>query len=291
MTYQEILKEAENRLNKAGIEEYKANAWLLFSSIFKMDRLEFMMACLDYADDEGSESSFANLNEAIDKRIAGVPVQYISNEQSFYGYDFYVDERVLIPRQDTEIVVETIINTLQAYMLKNNLTKLNKLLDVCTGSGCIAITLANELPIDEVYASDVSSDALEVAAINGKRLNTNVKWILSDCFNNLGELKNSLDVIVSNPPYIETEVINSLEPDVKDHEPMLALDGSLDGLKFYRLITAEAKDYLKAGGYLFYEIGYNQGKAVYSIMKDNGFKDVQVAKDLAGLDRVCYGHL
>ncbi len=291
MTYQEILKNAEDKLNTAGDADYKADAWIIFSYIFNMDRMHFMMACLDYIDDEVDEELIDKYNEAVDKRIAGTPVQYITNEQNFYGYDFYVDENVLIPRQDTEIVVENVINTLQSYMLDKGITTIDSVLDMCTGSGCIAVTLSKELPIEHVYASDISDGALEVAKKNAAQLEANVDVIKSDVFSELVSLKGKLDAVVSNPPYIASDVIKGLDVQVKDHEPMLALDGSADGLKFYREITSEAPQYLKDGGYLFYEIGYDQGKDVAMIMKENGFTDVMVAKDLAGLDRVCYGHL
>ncbi len=291
MTFQEILKNAEIRLLDAGIEEYKSDAWLLFSNIYDMDRVEFMMNCLDYEKSDPDPLAFDRLNEAIDRRIEHVPVQYITNVQNFYGYDYYVDEHVLIPRQDTEVVVECVINTLQAYMLDKNLITIPAVLDMCTGSGCIAITLSKELNIDNVYASDISPDALDVARRNNASLNANVNFIESDMFSELGNLKNSLDAIVSNPPYIKSEVIETLDQEVRLNEPRLALDGSEDGLRFYRIIVENACDYLKEGGLLFFEIGYDQGEEVSALMIEHGFLDVRVVKDLAGLDRVCFGHL
>ncbi len=291
MTFQEILKNAEIRLLDAGIEEYKSDAWLLFSYIYDMDRVEFMMNCLDYEKSEAEPLAFLRLNEAIEKRINHIPVQYITNTQNFYGYDFYVDENVLIPRQDTEIVVECVINTLQTYMLDKKIASIPAVLDMCTGSGCIAITLSKELNIDNVYASDISPGALAVARRNGESLDAGVTFIESDMFNGLFDLKNSLDAIVSNPPYIRSDVIDTLDKEVRLNEPRLALDGDEDGLKFYRIITYNARDYLKDGGYLFFEIGYDEGQEVSSLMKENGFSDVRVLKDFAGLDRVCYGHL
>jgi release factor glutamine methyltransferase len=291
MTFQEILKNAELRLKDAGIEEYKSDAWILFSHIYDMDRIEFMMNCLDYEKSNPDPLAFDRLNEAIERRIGHTPVQYITNTQNFYGYDYYVDENVLIPRQDTEVVVECVINTLQAYMLDKKLVSIPAVLDMCTGSGCIAITLSKELNIDNVYASDISQDALDVAKRNNTALNANVNFIESDLFSELNDLKNSLDAIVSNPPYIKSEVIETLDNEVRLNEPRLALDGSEDGLKFYRDIVLNARDFLKDGGLLFFEIGYDQGQEVSALMKENGFVDVSVVKDLAGLNRVCYGHL
>lgn len=287
MTYQEMLLFIEEELQDSGIEEYKSDAWILFSECFQMSRVDFMMKCIGDGE-EGDEEKWQQLLEWIALRKTGVPVQYITHTQNFYGYDFYVDENVLIPRMDTEVLVETIINVMQQEMLKNQSISCGKLLDVCTGSGCIAITLANMLKWDAVHGVDISMGALEAAKKNGAAYDNKVTFYESDVFSNV---QDQYDVIVSNPPYIESAVIDTLATEVKDHEPRLALDGTEDGLFFYRKIIAEAKQYLKKEGLLFFEIGANQGNAVKQLFYENEFKDVRIVADLAGLDRVVYARL
>ena len=222
----------------------------------------------------------------IARRATHYPLQYITHTQEFMGLDFYVDERVLIPRQDTEVLVETTLE-----FLKDGMT----VLDMCTGSGCILISLAANRRLASGLGVDLSEGALEVAQKNA-RVNglSQLQWIQSSLFeafeNDLDKSdKLQVDVIVSNPPYIESEVIPTLMPEVRVHEPMMALDGFEDGLYFYREITANAPAYLKNKGYLLFEIGYNQGEAVADLMRMTGFVNVQIKKDLAGLDRVVYG--
>lgn len=287
MTYQEMLLFIEEELQDSGIEEFKSDAWILFSECFDMSRVDFMMKCIGDGD-EGDEVKWQQLLEWTALRKTGVPVQYITHVQNFYGYDFYVDENVLIPRMDTEVLVETIINVMQQEMLKKQSVSCGKLLDVCTGSGCIAISLANMLEWDAVEGVDISTGALEVAKKNGTVYDNKVKFYESDVFSNV---QDQYDVIVSNPPYIESAVIETLATEVKDHEPRLALDGTEDGLFFYRKIIAEAKQYLKKEGLLFFEIGADQGNAVKQLFYENEFKDVRIVADLAGLDRVVYARL
>ena len=284
MTLQEMLKWGETQLQESGIYEYSSDAWILFSYCFQMERVEFMMNCVNYIELEPiRKEQWQQYQQAIAIRITGKPVQYITKEQNFYGYDFYVDERVLIPRQDTEVLIECVEQTMRQVMLHKKQAQLGRLLDMCTGSGCIAITLSNVLEWEEVMAVDVSEDALEVAAKNNQQFGNRVKLVQSDLFANV---QGTFDVIVSNPPYIETAVIETLSTEVKQYEPRLALDGKEDGLYFYRIIISKAREYLKKEGFLFLEIGYNQAEAVKQLCYDWGYEDVRVVADLAGLQRV-----
>lgn len=289
MTYQEMLLWGEKELTQQGIPEAKANAWILFSYAFSMNRIDFLMNCIHWVEEDTEDiRCWEQFQQMIAVRKTGVPVQYITHEQNFYGYDFYVDERVLIPRQDTEVLVECVQQMMHQEMLQRKTDKLGRLLDMCTGSGCIAITLANMLEWDEVWAVDISKDALAVAERNNKALGNRVRLMQSDLFSNLEADEAGFDVIVSNPPYIESAVIETLSTEVKDHEPRLALDGAGDGLYFYRKIIDEARKYLKKEGLLFFEIGAKQGPAVRQLCYDYGYKDVRIVADLAGLDRVAW---
>lgn len=287
MTYQEMLHWGEEELKRQGIAEAKSNAWILFSYVFSMSRLEFMMHCIEDGEDAPeNEEKWTVFQEMIEERVKGIPVQYITHEQNFYGYDFYVDDRVLIPRQDTEVLVSCVEQAMQQEMLQKRKISPGRLLDMCTGSGCIAITLANVLKWEEVWAVDVSEDALAVAQRNNQTLGGMVHLLQSDLFSNLEGQKEYFDVIVSNPPYIESAVIDTLSVEVKDYEPRLALDGTADGLYFYRVIVKEAREYLKKEGQLFFEIGAQQGAAVKQLCLDYGYEDIRIVADLAGLDRV-----
>lgn len=223
-----------------------------------------------------TENQEAYIKACVDRRILGEPLQYIINEQYFFGRKFYVDENVLIPRADTEVLVEEVIKVAKDI-------KSPKILDLCTGSGCIAITLKKELPSAKVYATDISERALNVARKNAENLNADVSFMQSDLFDNICEC--NFDIIVSNPPYIETDVCEKLDEQVKK-EPLLALDGGEDGLKFYREIVFRAKEFLKAKKYIFFEIGYNQGEKVREILEKENYKDIEVIKDFSGNDRV-----
>ena len=239
----------------------------------------------------------------IDRRMNREPLQHILGEACFYGRSFLVNENVLVPRLDTEVLVEQALK-----VTRDN----DAVLDMCTGSGCIIITMALERELSFACGCDLSDKALLVAESNRARLIPKDRY----CFVNAdgdnkgifrfcqGDLFDSLDknyglnlkpvkfdVIVSNPPYIETEVINTLSDEVRLHEPVMALDGSADGLEFYRRISAKASEYLNPSGYLLYEIGYNQGQQVSMIMEEAGFRDVEIIKDLAGLDRVVKARL
>ncbi|MBE5939802.1 MAG: peptide chain release factor N(5)-glutamine methyltransferase [Lachnospiraceae bacterium] len=277
MTFKEILELGAETLKEAGIEEYKSDAMLLLEYVFDIDRAKYFLLCFDEADDV----KVKEYKEAIAKRSNRIPLQHITGIQNFMGYDFIVSKDVLIPRLDTEVVTETAINAMKSVNSP-------EILDICTGSGCIAIALTKLVEGAKVTAVDISKAALCIAEENNKKHDAGVTFIESDIFENV-PTDSKFDLIISNPPYIKTEVIEGLMSEVKDFEPMLALDGSEDGLKFYRIISKEASNYLKAGGVIVYEIGYDQGDDVAHLLTENGFKDVEVRKDLAGLDRVVIG--
>lgn len=275
MTNRQILSKAEETLREAGIEEYKSDAWLLFEYVFGMSRTSYLMKAECEVDDGASKYM-----DVINERATRKPLQYITGAQEFFGLEFVVNENVLIPRQDTEILIEKAVDLIKDADYK--------VLDMCTGSGCIAITIGKNCKNTIVTGVDISEGAIKVSQENKIKLSAdNVNFIQSNLFENIDDKYN---VIVSNPPYIESEVIDTLMPEVREFEPMLALDGEADGLRFYREITRESLKYILPNGYLIYEIGYNQGESVSEIMKENGYTSVKVIKDLAGLDRVVVGH-
>lgn len=219
--------------------------------------------------------------ELLNKVVEGIPVQYITNRQEFMGLEFYVDENVLIPQPDTEILVEEVIEKYKDRECK--------ILDLCTGSGAIGIALAKYIEGSEVFASDISCKALQIAKLNAERnlVHRKMNFIESNMFENFAKFKaEKFDIIVSNPPYIKSDVINQLDIQVKN-EPHLALDGGADGLEFYRLIADNANLYLKDNGMLFLEIGYDQRDSVIKLLKKNNFySDIYSKKDLGGNDRI-----
>lgn len=261
------------RLCEADIPDAKLDARLLLEFVCGTDRNTLLV----YGDKERSKEETEKYNELIKRRADRIPLQHLTNEQEFMGLSFYVDENVLIPRQDTEILVEEAMLHLKDGM---------RILDMCTGSGCILLSLLHYSNECEGVGVDLSPEALKVAQKNAVNLQENPRFIESNLFE---KVEGKFGMIVSNPPYIETNVVATLMPEVKDHEPMMALDGMEDGLFFYRKIVEEARHYLYDGAGLFFEIGYNQGKAVSSLMEKNGFRDVKITKDYAGLDRVVSG--
>ena len=282
-TNRELLKQGSERLKAAGIAEADNDAWLLFSAATGMSRTDYFMRSTD-AVPAGAEALYL---EKLKRREAHEPVQYIEGTAPFMGYEFVVNENVLIPRMDTEILVSEALK-LAEIMYADRLrgTDFN-ILDMCTGSGCIAQSIYLILKKDGcetiVTAVDISDRALEVAKLNADRLGADISFIQSDLFE---KVSGSFSMILSNPPYIRTDVIADLEPEVKEHEPVLALDGTEDGLYFYRRITQQAWDYLEKGGVLMYEIGYDQAMEVSDMLAVNGYTDIRVIKDFAGLDRV-----
>jgi release factor glutamine methyltransferase len=282
MTYRELYEYGMNKLAEAGIEEAALDARLLLEHICHTDRNELLV----HGDTRRSELEEQFYEIVIEKRASRIPLQHITGIQEFMGLEFRVNEHTLIPRQDTEILVEEVMRYLSDGM---------RILDMCTGSGCILISLLKYSNECEGIGVDISEKALIVARENASRLGVEAQFLCGDLFKPLESFVSEkttdrfFDIIVSNPPYIETSVIPTLMPEVKEHEPMGALDGKEDGLYFYRKIVDKSVCYLRKGGYLFFEIGYNQGYAVSKLMSDAGFSQVKVIKDYAGLDRVVMG--
>ena len=274
MKFRELLTEGKNKLEAAGCPEAPADARALLFHVFHLTLGSYAARSEDEAPKEGEESYFAAINERMSRR----PLGYIIGEAPFYGRDFYVNEDVLIPRFDTEVLVFEALSLMHEG---------DRVLDLCTGSGCIPVTLALEGPAGcRIDALDISKGALAVAEKNAARHRAAVNFILSDLFENIS---GRYAIITANPPYIPSGVIGTLMPEVRDHEPRIALDGTSDGLCFYVRIAAEAKDHLEEGGHLVMEIGYDQGEAVSRILREAGYHDVRIVKDLAGLDRVACG--
>ena len=271
-TYREALCRAEARLAKAGVEEAALDAWLLFSWVSGISRaVYFMDRDRPWTDQEEQKRYEA----VIGKRAQRTPLQYLTGVQQFMGLDFQVTPSVLIPRQDTETLVEYALQRLRPG---------DRVLDLCTGSGCIGISLM-KLGGARVWCADISEKALAVARSNGQRLGCDgISWIRSDLLEQIEE--KAFDMIVSNPPYIPSEVIDGLMPEVRDHEPRLALDGDGDGLSFYRRLASDCKGFLKPGGLLCMEIGCDQGRAVAELLTAAGWEQIFVLKDDAGRDRV-----
>ena len=277
-------------LEKNSIDESKLIAEIIFSHVLNVDRMMLFTKYRDEIEDEKIEKIRYFIQKIGREKF---PVQYLLNEQEFYGRKFYVDKGVLIPRQDTEVLVEKMIEILKNNILKNkNLEKIlkihPKILDIGVGSGIIGITAALEIKDSYVLGVDISEKALETAEKNKELLKvSNIKFLKSNLFENV-EFK-QFDMIVSNPPYISLNEAGIMSDDTLLHEPSEALFAENDGLYFYYEICQKALDYLADLGYLLFEIGYKQGKNVAEIMTSSGFKNVEVIKDLAGLDRVVVG--
>ena len=278
MIYRQMLQDLQKRFKEAGIEEYDTDAWFLLSAACGMDRGRYFLN----QSDELPEEKRSLLEAYAEKRMKRIPLQHILGEQEFFGLPFMVNENVLIPRQDTEILVETALEKIQDGY---------RILDLCTGSGCILISLLHKAKEKGLKVSglglDLSGRALEVAKENAEinHVLDCSKWLLSDMFENA---EGTFDMICSNPPYIPSADIENLAPEVKDHDPRMALDGDEDGLKFYRILARESGAYLKKEGKLFLEIGFDQAAAVSKFLEENGFTQIKVTKDLAGLDRLVY---
>lgn len=274
----EIYTEGKNRLQKAGVQSYEFDARQLLFFAFSIDANQYLLdQSMPLSREE--EKKVNSYFEAIQKRSEKIPLQYITGEQNFCGLDFYVNENVLIPRLDTEVLVEKILECEEPGQ---------SVMDICTGSGCIAITL-QKLGGFQVMAVDISEEALTLARKNAQRNQAQVTFFQSNMFDQLSNTS-KVDVIVSNPPYIESKVVDELDDEVKKYEPRLALDGMEDGLHFYRILAREGKRFLNEGGRLYAEIGFDQAEAVKEIFGAQGFLDIQVYKDLAGLDRVVAMH-
>ncbi len=273
MTYQEALKQGEMFLKENEVEDAKTDAWLLLAMICGIDRNFYYLHMQEEIQGEQKEA----YENVLKRRASHIPLQHITGEQEFMGLSFLVNEDVLIPRQDTEILVEEALKRTKPGM---------RILDLCTGSGCIIISILKNRPDLYGTASDISAAALRVAEKNAKRNQAVPVFVQGDLFE---PIKGTFDIIVSNPPYIPTAEIETLMPEVKEHEPRLALDGKEDGLVFYKRMIEEGYSYLNPGGYLMFEIGYDQGEEVSARMEQAGYQGVKVIKDLAGLDRVVIG--
>ena len=273
MTIKQTLSKGTIMLKSSNIESPKLKARLLLQYILKKPRQYLIVYDNQEVDKKAQWEYFVN----IEKLTKGVPLQHITHTQEFMKMDFYVDENVLIPRPDTEILVEEVIKIAQKIDSP-------KILDLCTGSGAIAISLKKYIPNAQVFAVDISKKALEIAKKNANRLEANVKFIESNLFDKVK--KEKFDIRVSNPPYIKKSDINYLSQEVQK-EPQLALDGGYDGLDFYRKISYQAIDYLKFGSYLCFEIGFDQKEEVMEIIdKVEHYKGTYCKKDLCGNDRV-----
>ena len=278
-----LLDKSIQYLEKNDIEESKLIAEIVFSHILNIDRMMLFTKYRDDIEDEKIEKIRYFIQKIGREKF---PVQYLLNEQEFYKRKFYVDKGVLIPRQDTEILVEKMIDILKTKISKNQVHP--KILDIGVGSGIIGITAALEVESSYVLGVDISEKALETAQKNKEILKvSNIKFLKSDLFENI-EFK-QFDMIVSNPPYISLNEVGIMSDDTLLHEPSEALFAENDGLYFYYEICQKAFDYLADFGYLLFEIGYKQGKNVSEIMKNFGFKNIDVIQDLAGLDRVVIG--
>lgn len=268
-SFDDILVCGRNILKQAGIEDWELDAWYLLGYITAMGRAEYFLRRFEIA----PENVVNEYYKLISIRASHVPLQHITGNQEFMGLDFLVSPDVLVPRQDTEILVE--------YLLPY--VKNKQVLDICTGSGCIAVSIMKLGGAALCKAADYSEKALGIAKENAVLNGVDIEFVYSNMFENI---TGSYDIIVSNPPYIRTEVINTLMPEVREHEPLMALDGGEDGLDFYKIIGNEAKFYLRQGGIVAVETGYDQGRQVMDIFKECGYKDVCVQKDLSGNDRV-----
>lgn len=273
MTYRQAEQKGENMLRAAGVMDAKIDAWRLLEMVAKIDRSFYFT----HTNEEVEPEVLLEYERVLEKRAERVPLQYITGEQEFMGMTFKVNSNVLIPRQDTETLVGETLKVIEPQM---------DVLDLCTGCGCILLSIMKNAPTVRGTGSDVSKQALLVAKENAKMHALEAGWVRSNLFDNV---TGQFDVIVSNPPYIAQGEIPALMPEVGRFEPVQALDGGVDGLDFYRRIVEEAPQYLKEGGYLFFEIGYDQGRQVVQLMREAGFAEVAVSRDLAGNDRVVKG--
>ncbi|MDO5550654.1 MAG: peptide chain release factor N(5)-glutamine methyltransferase [Lachnospiraceae bacterium] len=281
-TLQALLTYGQETLKQQGNLEPELDAKYLLLEAFHMDMVHFLIdRNRELPDDPEIRRMTERYQEMIRQRARRIPLQQILGTQDFMGLSFVVNRYVLIPRQDTETLVELV--------LKEHPGKGEQILDLCTGSGCIAISLAALGNYGPITALDLSQEALKVAAENSRRLlkeKGKVTFLQGDLFEALRTETRKFDILVSNPPYIPTQVIQGLEPEVRDYEPRIALDGSEDGLEFYRRIAAESLAYLKPGASVYLEIGYDQGDAVKELLEQAGFTHVRIIKDAPGNDRV-----
>ena len=269
LTLKEALAKAVDKLQQMDVPDADIDAWYLLSYVTGLDRAAFFL----HGEEPMAEPDMIRYRNLVTKRGERIPLQHLTGEQEFMGLDFHVNEHVLIPRQDTECLVERVLPYVDG----------KRVLDVCTGSGCIAIAIAKLGKPFIVHGVDISEEALAVARQNATELNASVELFAGDL---MTKIDGQYDVIVSNPPYIPPSVIEGLMPEVRLHEPMLALDGGQDGLEFYRRIAEQAVTRLAPNGRLFLEIGCEQAVTVVEILQKQGYREVQVFQDLAGKDRI-----
>ena len=275
MNYTEAFLLGMQKLKEAEIGEAQLDARLLLEEVCGTDH----NTLLCHGDREVSEAEEEQYRKALEQRAVHVPLQHLLGYQDFMGLRFQVNEHVLIPRQDTEILVEEAMRYLHDGM---------RILDLCTGSGCILLSLLHYSNDCEGTGVDISKEALQVAALNAELLGIKADFLKSDLYE---KVTGKFDLLVSNPPYIERKVIPTLMEEVRKYDPYIALDGGEDGLDFYRRIIGGAQDYLKRGGQILMEIGSGQAKAVSEFLREAGFKEIDVCRDFAGLDRVVSGRL
>ncbi len=275
MNYTEAFLMGMQKLKEAEIGEAQLDARLLLEEVCGTDH----NTLLCHGDREVSEAAEEQYRRALEQRAVHVPLQHLLGYQDFMGLRFQVNEHVLIPRQDTEILVEEAMRYLHDGM---------RILDLCTGSGCILLSLLHYSNDCEGVGVDISQEALRVAAQNAELLDIKADFLKSDLYE---KVTGKFDLLVSNPPYIERKVIPTLMEEVREYDPYIALDGGEDGLDFYRRIIGGAQDYLKRGGQILMEIGSGQAKAVSELLREAGFKEIDVCRDFAGLDRVVSGRL
>ncbi|MCC8065887.1 MAG: peptide chain release factor N(5)-glutamine methyltransferase [Clostridiales bacterium] len=304
VSFRRACREAEHYLEFCKISDARVDAWYLLEYVTGITRAGFL-ADGDRVMNREQRDAYTAL---VNRRGSHIPLQYLTGEQEFMGLPFQVNEQVLIPRQDTETLVELALAVMDGSMQNRSGEGADqyRVLDLCTGSGCIAVSIARlwerrrtEKHLEkrlEVYASDISEEALATARENARKLQAEVCFLRSDLLSafrpedcSRDPVRIRFDMIVSNPPYIRTDVIEELSDEVRLHEPRTALDGGKDGLDFYRRIIRDSGECLRPGGWLLLEIGYDQGQDVSGLMIQNGFLDVAVTKDLSGNDRVVSG--
>ncbi len=275
MNYTEAFLMGMQKLKEAEIGEAQLDARLLLEEVCGTDH----NTLLCHGDREVSEAEEEQYRKALEQRAVHVPLQHLLGYQDFMGLRFQVNEHVLIPRQDTEILVEEAMRYLHDGM---------RILDLCTGSGCILLSLLHYSNDCEGTGVDISKEALQVAALNAELLGIKADFLKSDLYE---KVTGKFDLLVSNPPYIERKVIPTLMEEVREYDPYIALDGGEDGLDFYRRIIGGAQDYLERGGQILMEIGSGQAQVVSELLREAGFKEIDVCRDFAGLDRVVSGRL
>ena len=284
VTINEILKEAASRIKEMGAQTPLLDAEVLLCEVLQIDRLHLIIN----REQIMTDSQLLAFEKYVQKRLAGVPVQYIVGRQEFMGMDFYVEEGVLIPRPDTEILVEAVMKWIKE---NHENSYVIKIADIGTGSGAISVSLAKLLSNAYVYAVDLSPKALKITKLNclKHQVEKHMEFLLGDLLTPLREigLMHTLDVLVSNPPYIPKKDIGKLQVEVASYEPTMALDGGLDGLDFYRRLVDEGWVFLRKGGLLAFEVGHDQAKAVENLIQSSGrYKNIKIINDLAGIQRV-----